>query len=69
LKEYISVRAAGDNWQELAARYGWQFALIPPDWALSRALKQSPDWILRDQDNVAFLFERRPKDAVAQGGQ
>jgi hypothetical protein len=69
LKEYISVRAAGDNWQELAARYGWQFALIPPDWALSRALKQSPDWILRDQDNVALLFERRPKDAVAQGGQ
>jgi hypothetical protein len=69
LKEYISVRAAGDNWQELAARYGWQFALIPPDWALSRALKQSPDWILRDQDKVALLFERRPKDAVVQGGQ
>jgi hypothetical protein len=69
LKEYISVRAAGDNWQELAARYGWQFALIPPDWALSRALKQSPDWILRDQDKVALLFERRPKDAVARVGQ
>jgi hypothetical protein len=71
LKEYISVRAAGDNWQELAAHYGWQFALIPPDWALSRALKQSPDWILRDQDKVALLFERRPKDshAGARAGQ
>jgi hypothetical protein len=63
LKEYVSIRAAGDNWQELAARYGWQFALIPPDWPLARALKQSPDWVLRDQDKVALLFERRPKGA------
>ena len=66
LKEYLSVRSAGDNWQEVDARYGWQFALIPPDWPLSRALKQSPDWILRDQDKVALLFERRPTDALAR---
>jgi hypothetical protein len=62
MKEYVSVRAAGDNWQELAEHYGFQFALIPPDWPLVRALKQSPDWVLRDQDKVALLFERRPKD-------
>jgi hypothetical protein len=65
LKEYISVRSAGDKWPEVDARYGWQFALIPPDWPLSRVLKQSPDWILRDQDKVALLFERRPKDTHA----
>lgn len=66
LKEYISVRSAGEHWKEVDARYGWQFALIPPDWALARELKQSPDWILRDQDKVALLFERRPQ--AASGG-
>ena len=65
LKDYISVRSADDHWQELDARYGWQFALIPPDWPLSRALRQNPGWILRDQDKVALLFERRPKDTLA----
>jgi hypothetical protein len=68
LKDYISVRSADDNWQEVDAKYGWQFALIPPEWPLSRVLKQSPDWILRDQDKVALLFERRPKNNHTRAG-
>jgi hypothetical protein len=58
LKDYICLRAACENWQNLVARYGFQFALIPPDWALSSVLKKSDQWVLRDQDNVALLFER-----------
>jgi hypothetical protein len=64
LKDYIAVRAAAENWKQLATQYGWRFALVPPDWALTRELKQSPDWILRDQDKVALLFERRSSEVV-----
>jgi hypothetical protein len=64
LKDYLSARSAAENWPQLAARYGWEFALIPPEWPLSRALKQRSDWILRDQDKVALLFERRPQTNI-----
>jgi hypothetical protein len=58
LKDYISARSAGDNWQALAARYKWQFLLIPPDWPLAATLSRDRDWTLRDKDGVALLFER-----------
>jgi hypothetical protein len=58
-RDYVCLRAACENWQDLANQYRFQFAFIPPDWALSRALRQSNQWVLRDQDKVALLFERR----------
>jgi len=58
LRDYACLRAACETWQDLADQYGFQFALIPPDWALSRALRQSNQWVLRDHDEVALLFER-----------
>ena len=59
LNEYRAAYAGGEKWPELDARYHWQFALIPADWPLVLVLKRSPNWILRDQDKVALLFERR----------
>jgi hypothetical protein len=58
-KDYLCLRAACENWQNLVARYDFQFALIPPDWALSGAFKRNSQWVLRDQDKIAVLFERR----------
>jgi len=68
LEDYLSLRSAGDHWEEAAARYGFQFALIPPDWPLARALEQNNNWVLRDQDKVALLFERREDGTVPAGG-
>ena len=60
VKDYVALRTAADNWEELAKNYGFDFALIPHDWALACALKRSGAWALRDQDERGFLFERRP---------
>ena len=59
VKDYVALRSAASNWQELVNRYKFDFALIPHDWPLAGALKRSGDWALRDQDNQGFLFERR----------
>lgn len=57
-QDYLLLRSAGDGWENAAARYNFEFALIPPDWPLANALKRSNEWVLRDQDKVALLFER-----------
>jgi hypothetical protein len=59
LEDFIALRAAAENWKELASKHGFAFAIIPADWPLARAMKESPDWALRDRDQVALLFERR----------
>ena len=59
VKDYVALRSAAGNWEELANRYQFDFALIPQDWPLAGALKRSGDWALRDQDKQGFLFERR----------
>ncbi len=59
LQDYVAARAAGERWGELAARYGWDFVLIPPEWPLAKALEKDSAWQLRDRDKVALLFERR----------
>jgi hypothetical protein len=58
IDEYMSLRMARDSWEDLADRYGFDFALIPPDWPLSQALKTSRRWKMADQDRVAILFRR-----------
>lgn len=59
LDDYLALRSAAENWRDLAARYAFTLAIIPRDWPLARAMKESLDWVLRDQDEVALLFERR----------
>ena len=59
LGEYATLRSAGENWQSLTDRYRFQFVLIPRDWPLTSALRQRPDWILRDQERDAMLFEHQ----------
>jgi hypothetical protein len=58
LGDYASLRSAADNWQELADRYRFRFALVPPNWPLAGALRHSREWQLRDEDRQALLFER-----------
>jgi hypothetical protein len=58
LGDYASLRSAADNWQELADRYRFRFALVPREWPLAGALRQSGGWQLRDEDSQALLFER-----------
>jgi hypothetical protein len=65
LDDFLALRAAGENWRDLLAKYDFAFALIPPDWPLARALKESPEWVLRDQDKTALLFERRGARTLA----
>ncbi len=62
LGDYASLRSAADSWQELAARYRFRFALVPRNWPLASALRNSTDWQLRDEDDQALLFERRADD-------
>jgi len=58
LDEYFRLRAASDDWPQLADRYRFAYALLPRDWPLASAMKRSPDWMLRDQDQRGYLFER-----------
>ncbi|HYM06641.1 MAG TPA: hypothetical protein VEU11_08790 [Terriglobales bacterium] len=59
INDYTALRGARDNWEEVANRYKFQFALVPRDWALAGALKRSPEWTLLDKDERGFLFARR----------
>jgi hypothetical protein len=68
LDDFLALRSAAENWKELAAQYDFAFALIPPHWPLARAMKESHDWVLRDQDNVALLFERRKASSPPTSG-
>jgi len=59
MDEYLLMRSAGKDWQQVMARYDFQLALIAPDWPLVEALKRSNQWVVRDWDKVAVLLERR----------
>jgi hypothetical protein len=59
VKDYVKLRSAGDKWEDVMAKYNFEFALIPKDWPLAGLLKQKPGWVFRDQDEQGILFQRR----------
>lgn len=60
LSDYADIVALRPNWQQLLARYGVRWALVPRDDALTQALQLAPDWRCAPADDVgvATLCQR-----------
>jgi hypothetical protein len=54
--EYLDLWHGQGRWRALLDRYGFQTALIPPDWALCALLRQDPAWREIRADKQAVLF-------------
>lgn len=75
-EDYLTLRTAGPRWAEVLAKYGFEVALLPPDWPLLRLLERDPGWEVIARDPVSELLVRRrelkrnspPADAISRGG-
>ena len=63
--DYIRVAAGHASWRSILDRYGFDLALLPPDWALASLLKLDPSWSLLSEDSTALLFARIPSTEPA----
>jgi hypothetical protein len=57
--DYMSI--LGSDWkaEEVLRKYDFQAALLPLEWAITTALKQSPDWRVVYDDGFAVYLEKR----------
>jgi hypothetical protein len=58
--EYIDLWHGQGRWRTLLNQYGFQTALIPPDWPLCALLREDPAWREIRRDKLAVLFARVP---------
>ncbi len=56
--DYRKLLGCEKSWRELLARYRFDMALLPRDWALNTALEREPGWRQVYGDSVAVLYER-----------
>jgi hypothetical protein len=57
LEDYTAIRAADPGWEELAARYGVEAILLPPETTLTRGPANDAGWceVFRDDRQVLYL--------------
>jgi hypothetical protein len=62
LSDYADIVALRPNWQQLLARYGVRWALVPRDDTLTQALQLAPGWRCAPADDVgvATLCQHTP---------
>ena len=58
LNDYVSIRNATEDWEELADRYGVEAMILPPEAAVVTQAPQSGDWCEAYRDEVAVLLLR-----------
>lgn len=56
--DYSALQAGAPGWRERMARYGFEVALLPRQWALAAELGDDPEWQRVYQDSTAVLFRR-----------
>jgi hypothetical protein len=56
--QYIDMWHGPGQWRALLDRYGFEIALIPPDWPLCGLLRQDSQWRELRHDKQAVLFAR-----------
>ncbi len=67
--EYIDLWHGQSRWKKLIEQYGFESALIPPDWPLAALLREDGGWkvIIADKQAVLFLRQRAPVAAWPSG--
>ena len=58
VRDYIKAKDIQPGWQDVLRKQKVNWVLIPPDWALSNALKELPQWRVLYDDHHAILFAR-----------
>ena len=57
--DYVRLMQGHKDWQKLLEKYQFNAVLSPTGWSLAALLRQSPDWRLVAEDDLALLFERK----------
>jgi hypothetical protein len=57
--DYVRLMQGHKDWQKLLEKYRFDAVLSPNGWSLAALLRQSPDWRLVAEDDMALLFERK----------
>jgi hypothetical protein len=57
-QDYLDAMGATSRWRDVFDRYGFEVALVPPDWPLATVLKAAPDWNLDYDDGRALVLSR-----------
>jgi hypothetical protein len=65
--EYLDLWHGQGQWRALLDRYGFQAALIPPEWSLCALLRQDPAWRQIGGDKQALLFVRVAGNSAGAG--
>jgi len=58
VRDYIELKDIQPGWQEVLDKQKVNWVLIPPEWTLSNALKELPQWRVLYDDHRAILFAR-----------
>ena len=58
VRDYIKLKDIQPGWQEVLDKQKVNWVLIPPEWTLSNALKELPQWRVLYDDHRAILFAR-----------
>lgn len=57
-QQYLEAQQAHYRWPELWKRYGFEVALVAPEWPLATLLKADPGWRLEYDDGQAVVLSR-----------
>lgn len=57
-QEYLKMAHGGPGWRQGLDRWGFQYALVPAEWALARLLEGESGWRVLERDRTAVLFEK-----------
>jgi hypothetical protein len=64
--EYLALLNAVPGWERIVDQYGFDLALLPPEWPLAQLLMRDGRWRVLDRDRQAIFFERVGKAALNQ---
>ena len=57
-RDWLALREATDDWEQIASRYGVKWGLAEADGALTEAVRSSANWQVMYEDRQAVVFAR-----------
>ena len=57
-RDWLALREARDDWEQIAGRYGVKWGLAEADAALAEAVRSSANWKVMYEDRQAVVFAR-----------
>jgi hypothetical protein len=65
-REYLQLMQGTRGFELVLNRYGFEVALVPPDWPICAYLRRAQQWRVIEENAQAALFVRSPKETRLQ---